>query len=85
MQIHDGRSPGDNSIAWSQHSGRNDGKTTELQDLERGRTLEIDALVTAVQEMRRLVKVATPMIDTVLALAQERGRQGGLYGKDAQR
>jgi 2-dehydropantoate 2-reductase len=51
-----------------------------LQDLERGRSLEIDALVTAVQEMGRLVKVATPTIDTVLALIQERGRQAGLYG-----
>jgi 2-dehydropantoate 2-reductase len=56
-----------------------------LQDLERGRSLEIDALVTAVQEMGRLVKVATPTIDTVLALVQERGRQAGLYGNDAQR
>ena len=55
-----------------------------LQDLERGRPLEIDALVTAVQEMGRLVKVATPTIDTVLALVQERGRQAGLYGNDAQ-
>jgi 2-dehydropantoate 2-reductase len=54
-----------------------------LQDLERGRSLEIDALVTAVQEVGRLVKVATPTIDTVLALVQERGRQAGLYGSDA--
>jgi 2-dehydropantoate 2-reductase len=60
-------------------------KISMLQDLERGRSLEIDALVTAVQEMGRLVKVATPTIDTVLALVQERGRQAGLYGNDAQR
>ncbi|MGO9716549.1 MAG: 2-dehydropantoate 2-reductase [Steroidobacteraceae bacterium] len=59
-------------------------KISMLQDLERGRPLEIDALVTAVQEMGRLVKVATPTIDTVLALVQERGRQAGLYGNDAQ-
>jgi 2-dehydropantoate 2-reductase len=58
-------------------------KISMLQDLERGRSLEIDALVTAVQEMGRLVKVATPTIDTVLALVQERGRQAGLYGSDA--
>src|ERR1700731_3065758 len=38
-------------------------KMSMLQDLERGRSLEIDALVTAVQEMGRLVKVATPTID----------------------
>src|SRR6202040_407027 len=60
-------------------------KISMLQDLERGRSLEIDALVTAVQELGRLVKVATPTIDTVLALVQERGRQAGLYGSDALR
>jgi 2-dehydropantoate 2-reductase len=58
-------------------------KISILQDLERGRSLKVDALVTAVQEMGRLVKVATPTIDTVLALVQERGRQAGLYGNDA--
>ena len=57
-------------------------KISMLQDLERGRSMEIDALVTAVQEMGRLVKVATPTIDTVLALVQERGRQAGLYRND---
>jgi len=55
-------------------------KISMLQDLERGRSLEIDALVTAVQELGRLVGVATPTIDAVLALVQERGRQAGLYG-----
>ena len=54
-------------------------KMSMLQDLERGRTLEIDALVTAVQELGRLTEVATPTIDTVLALIQERGRSAGLY------
>ena len=60
-------------------------KISMLQDLERGRSLEIDALVTAVQELGRLVEVATPTIDAVLALVQERGRQAGLYGNDALR
>jgi 2-dehydropantoate 2-reductase len=60
-------------------------KISMLQDLERCRSLEIDALVTAVQTMGRLVNVATPTIDTVLALVQERGRQAGLYGNDAKR
>jgi 2-dehydropantoate 2-reductase len=55
-------------------------KMSMLQDLERGRSLEIDALVTAVQELGRLVGVATPTIDAVLALVQERGRQAGVYG-----
>jgi 2-dehydropantoate 2-reductase len=35
--------------------------------------------------MGRLVEVATPTIDTVLALVRERGRQAGLYGNDAKR
>jgi 2-dehydropantoate 2-reductase len=54
-------------------------KMSMLQDLERGRSMEIDALVTAVSELGRLVDVATPTIDAVLALVQERGRQAGLY------
>jgi 2-dehydropantoate 2-reductase len=54
-------------------------KMSMLQDLERGRSLEIDALVTAVQELGRLTGVPTPMIDAVLALIQERGRRAGLY------
>jgi 2-dehydropantoate 2-reductase len=54
-------------------------KMSMLQDLERGRSLEIDALVTAVQELGRLTQIPTPMINAVLALAQERGRTAGLY------
>ncbi len=54
-------------------------KTSMLQDLERGRPMEIDALVTAVQEMGRMVGVDTPSIDTVLALVQQRARVAGSY------
>ena len=54
-------------------------KTSMLQDLERGRPLEIDALVTAVQELGRAVGVATPRLDSVLALVQQLGRMRGLY------
>jgi 2-dehydropantoate 2-reductase len=54
-------------------------KTSMLQDLERGRTMEIDALVTAVQELGRLVDVPTPTIDLVLALVQQRARVAGTY------
>jgi 2-dehydropantoate 2-reductase len=49
-----------------------DHKMSMLQDLERGRSLEIDALVGAVQELGRLTGVNTPMIDAVLALITER-------------
>jgi 2-dehydropantoate 2-reductase len=54
-------------------------KISMLQDLERHRSLELDALVTAVQELGCLTNVATPAIDIVLAMIQERGRQAGLY------
>jgi 2-dehydropantoate 2-reductase len=50
-------------------------RTSMLQDLERGRPLEIDALVGAVQEMARLVAVPTPVLDTVLALVRQRAQQ----------
>ncbi len=54
-------------------------KTSMLQDLERGRAMEIDALVTSVQEMGRLAGVPTPNIDNVLGLVQQLGRSKGLY------
>ncbi len=54
-------------------------KTSMLQDLERRRPMEIDALVTAVQEMGRLVGVPTPTIDTILALLAQRARLAGCY------
>ena len=54
-------------------------KTSMLQDLERGRPMEIDPLVTAVQELGRLTNVPTPTIDVVLALVQQRARLAGCY------
>jgi 2-dehydropantoate 2-reductase len=47
-------------------------KTSMLQDLERGRPLELDALVTAVQELGKITETPTPTIDTVLALIKLR-------------
>ena len=57
-------------------------KMSMLQDLERGRSMEIDALVTAVQELGRMTNVPTPTIDIILALVQECARQAGLYALD---
>jgi len=54
-------------------------RTSMLQDLTLGRPMEIDALVTAVQEMGRLVEIPTPTIDVVLSLVQQRGRVAGCY------
>jgi 2-dehydropantoate 2-reductase len=50
-----------------------------LQDLERGRPMEIDALVQVVQEMGRIVGVPTPTIDTVLALIRQRAATATLH------
>ncbi len=55
-----------------------DHKMSMLQDLERGRSLEIDALVGVVQELGRLTGVKTPLVDAVLALIRERA--SGLTG-----
>jgi 2-dehydropantoate 2-reductase len=54
-------------------------KTSMMQDLERGRPMEIDPVVTVVQEIGRLLAMPTPTIDTVLALVQQRARIAGLY------
>ena len=54
-------------------------KTSMLQDLERGRAMEIDPLVTVVQEMGRITGVPTPTLDTVLALVKQRARIAGLH------
>lgn len=54
-------------------------KTSMLQDLEQGRPMEIDALLTVVQEMGKMTGVATPTIDTVLTLVIQRAQQAGCY------
>lgn len=54
-------------------------KTSMLQDVEAGRPIELDALVTVVREIAGRVGVATPAIDTLLGLARLHGRVQGLY------
>ena len=54
-------------------------RTSMLQDLDKKRPLEIDALLTSVQEMGQLANIRTPYIDTVLALVQQMGRSNGVY------
>ncbi|AKJ67840.1 2-dehydropantoate 2-reductase [Pandoraea thiooxydans] len=49
-------------------------KTSMLQDLLHGRPMEIDPLLTVVQEMGRLAQMPTPTIDIVLALIKQRER-----------
>lgn len=47
-------------------------KMSMLQDLEHGRSMEVEPLVGVVQELGRLTGVATPIVDTVLALIRQR-------------
>ncbi len=54
-------------------------RTSMLQDLEAGKAMEIDALVTAVQEMGRITGHPTPTIDAVLGLVQQLATNMGLY------
>lgn len=54
-------------------------RTSMWQDLDAGRPMEIDALVSAVQELGQLTQTPTPTIDTVLALVQLRAKTAGLY------
>jgi 2-dehydropantoate 2-reductase len=54
-------------------------KTSMLQDVEAGRSVELDALVTVVRELGELTAVATPFTDALLGLARLRMRQLGLY------
>lgn len=53
-------------------------KLSMMQDLERGRPMEIEPTIGATVELARLAGVATPTIDTVLALIRLRARLAGL-------
>jgi 2-dehydropantoate 2-reductase len=50
-----------------------------LQDYERGRPMEIDALVRAPQAFARAAGLATPTLDALAALAIQHARDRGLY------
>lgn len=54
-------------------------KTSMLQDVEAGRPIELDSLVTVVAEIGDLVGFETPAIDTLLGLVRLRARVLGLY------
>jgi len=60
-------------------AGVGDHKTSMLQDFERGRPIELDAIVGAVAELGRLVDLPTPAIDAVFALTRQRALLLGLY------
>jgi 2-dehydropantoate 2-reductase len=54
-------------------------KTSMLQDVEAGKVVELDALVTVVRELGELTGVATPFTDALLGLARLHARVRGLY------
>ena len=54
-------------------------KTSMLQDLERGRPMEIDALLGAVVELGGMAGIPMPISEAVLALVRERARRAGCY------
>ena len=54
-------------------------KTSMLQDVEAGKAVELDALVTAVKALGTLTGVATPYTDALLGLSRLHARMRGLY------
>jgi 2-dehydropantoate 2-reductase len=58
-------------------------KMSMLQDLEHGKPVEIDALLTVTHDIGLLIGVPTPFIDSVLGLARLRASSLGLLAKAA--
>jgi 2-dehydropantoate 2-reductase len=54
-------------------------KTSMLQDVEAGKPMEIDALLTVVREIARHVGLAAPNLDALLGLTRVFARVRGLY------
>jgi 2-dehydropantoate 2-reductase len=54
-------------------------KTSMLQDVEAGKPVELDALVTVVKELGEITEVPTPYTDALLGLARLHARMRGLY------
>ncbi len=56
-------------------------KPSTRHDIEQGRPVELDALVSAVQELARGLSLPTPVLDTVAALARMQAEVLGLYAR----
>jgi len=54
-------------------------KPSTRHDVERGRPMEIDPLVSSVLELARRLNIATPTLDAVAALVRMQGQVLGLY------
>ncbi|HEX6959141.1 MAG TPA: 2-dehydropantoate 2-reductase [Ferrovibrio sp.] len=57
-------------------------KTSMLQDLESGKPMEIGALIGVIAELGQRLRIATPTLDTVLALVKARARAAGTYREE---
>jgi 2-dehydropantoate 2-reductase len=68
---------GDDRIAVARKLGAF--RTSMLQDVDAGKPVELDALVTVVREIGQRVGIATPNIDTLLGLARVHALTRGLY------
>ncbi len=55
-------------------------RTSMLQDVDAGKPVELDALVSAVRELGQLTQVATPFTDALLGLSRLHAQGRGLYG-----
>lgn len=54
-------------------------RTSMLQDLDKGRPVELNSICLVVAEMARLAGIAVPTLDAVIALAVQRARIAGCY------
>ncbi len=54
-------------------------KTSMLQDVEAGKSIELDALVSVVRELGQLTSISTPYTDALLGLSRLHARVRGLY------
>ena len=55
-------------------------KTSMLQDFERGRPIELDAIVGPVAELGDIVGIDTPMVDAMYALTRSKAVAAGIAG-----
>ena len=70
------RVPLEKRIAGAEKVGKH--KTSMLQDFERGRSIELDAIVGAVAELGRIVGVPTPLVDAIYALTRQKAVLAGI-------
>jgi 2-dehydropantoate 2-reductase len=66
-------------VALTRPGSRGGFKPSMLQDLERGRPMEIDTMLAIVQDFARDADVPTPTLDIVLPLLTLLARTQGLY------